>query len=123
MSGGALDYVFGRIETAAEDVEQYIARIERGEEDEYFKPHEYYMKHNPDRKEFADGKRLKEAVLSRLRDAAKALRVAAVYAVRVEWLMSADDGWESFIMRTDEELEQLGGPQELKQEREESNED
>lgn len=112
MSGGALDYVFGRIETAAEDVEQYIARIERGEEDKYFKPRCYYLEHYPDRKEFADGKLLKEAVLSRLRDAAKALRVAAVYAVRAEWLMSDDDGWESFIMRTDKELETLNRPKE-----------
>lgn len=107
MSGGALDYVFGRIETAAEDVEQYIDRIERGEDDEYFKPQEYYMKLYPDRKEFTDGKLLKEAVLSRLRDAVKALRVAAVYAIRAEWLMSSDDGWESFIQRTDKELEKL----------------
>ena len=110
MSGGALDYVYGRINIAAEDVEQYIERLERGEEDEHFKPHEYYIKHYPDRKEFADGRLLKEAVLSRLRDAAKALRVASVYAVRAEWLMSDDDGWESFIMRTDNELEKLNRP-------------
>lgn len=107
MSGGALNYVYSRIETAAEDVEQYIERLERCEEDENFEPHPYYLEHYPDRKDFADGKLLKEAVLSRLRDAAKALRVAAVYAVRAEWLMSSDDGWESFIMRTDEELAEL----------------
>jgi hypothetical protein len=110
MSGGALDYIYGRIESAAEDVEQYIERLEQGEEDEYFKPHPYYLKHYPDRKEFADEKLLKEAVLSRLRDAAKALRVAAVYAVRAEWLMSDDDGWQSFILNTDEELEKLNRP-------------
>lgn len=110
MSGGALDYVFSRIETAAEDVEQYIEQIERGEKDKHFEPTEYYMKYYPDRKEFADGKLLKEAVLSRLRDAAKALRVAAVYAIRAEWLMSCDDGGESFIMRTDRELEKLNRP-------------
>lgn len=107
MSGGALDYVYGRIETAAEDVEDYIEKIVRGDEDEHFKPHSYYLEHYPDRKEFADGKLLKEAVLSRLRDAAKALRMAAVYAVRAEWLMSSDDGWESFILRTDKELKEL----------------
>lgn len=107
MSGGALDYVYGRIETAAEDVEDYIEKIVRGDEDEGLKPHSYYLEHYPDRKEFADGKLLKEAVLSRLRDAAKALRMAAVYAVRAEWLMSSDDGWESFILRTDKEIEAL----------------
>jgi hypothetical protein len=36
-----------------------------------------------------------------------ALRVAEVYARRVEWMKSGDDGYDSFIERTDEDLEEL----------------
>jgi hypothetical protein len=37
----------------------------------------------------------------------KVLRVAAVYAQRIDWLLSGDDGEESFLKRLKEELGQL----------------
>jgi hypothetical protein len=37
----------------------------------------------------------------------KALRVAAVYTQRIDWLVSGDDGEESFLERLKEELGQL----------------
>jgi hypothetical protein len=47
---------------------------------------------------------LTDAVIKRLRDALKCVRKAAIYAERVEWLTSGDDGYENFCMNTDEEL-------------------
>ena len=35
------------------------------------------------------------------------LRKAAIYAQRIDWLLSGDDGEESFIRRLYDELEQL----------------
>jgi hypothetical protein len=37
----------------------------------------------------------------------KSIRVAAVYAQRIDWLISGDDGEESFLERLKEELGQL----------------
>jgi hypothetical protein len=41
------------------------------------------------------------------KNAAKYLRIAYVYAQRVDWLISGDDGEESFLERLKEELEKL----------------
>jgi hypothetical protein len=38
--------------------------------------------------------------------AVKALRVAKIYAQRVDWLLSSDDGQEQFYQRLKEELNQ-----------------
>jgi hypothetical protein len=35
------------------------------------------------------------------------LKIAQVYAQRVDWLVSGDDGEESFITRLDEDLNKL----------------
>ena len=40
-------------------------------------------------------------------DAVKALRKAAIYANRIDWLLSGDDGEESLKERLEEELKKL----------------
>ena len=39
------------------------------------------------------------------RDGLEALERAAIYAQRIDWLVSGDDGPESFIERLEEDLE------------------
>ena len=50
------------------------------------------------------GRGYNEQVLARLRDAVDALRVAQIYAHRVDWLLSDDDGPDSFIARLADNL-------------------
>lgn len=107
MSGGSMDYVFSRISIAAEQIEDEIRKIEENESVSDFAPSDYYLKHYPDKPEISCASRVKEEVLKRMREAVKTLRKAEIYARRVEWLTSADDGYESFILRTDEELKKL----------------
>ena len=42
-----------------------------------------------------------------MKEAVKALKIAQVYAQRVDWLFSGDDGEESFLSRLEEELKKL----------------
>jgi hypothetical protein len=42
-----------------------------------------------------------------MKEAVKALKIAQVYAQRVDWLLSGDDGEESFLRRLDDELKKL----------------
>ena len=42
-----------------------------------------------------------------MKEAIKALKIAQVYAQRVDWLLSGDDGEESFLSRLDDELKKL----------------
>lgn len=102
-----MDYVYSRICTAAEDVEAAIRDIEEKTALDSFVPQEYYANKYPDRPEFKSAENLRAAVLKRMHDAAATLRKAEVYARRAEWLISDDDGYESFVVRTDNELAKL----------------
>lgn len=42
-----------------------------------------------------------------MRDGVEALKTAYVYAQRIDWFLSGDDGEESFVSRLNDELEKL----------------
>lgn len=98
MSGGCMDYAFSRIYQAAMDVKEYLYDAEKSHPSDY---------------EFDAGRAhmspedLRKKVIQYMMNAYVALRVAEVYAKRVEWLKSSDDGYDSFIERTDKELAEL----------------
>lgn len=60
---------------------------------------------------FADGKWHREVddleVLEELKKGLKIIKTAAIYAQRIDWLFSGDDGEDSFKRRLKEELEEL----------------
>ena len=89
MSGGTFDYQEWRIDDIADKVEQEIVNSEsdevRDEEERYI------YKFSPETiKEFKRG--------------LKVLRQAYVYAHRIDYLLSGDDGEESFLRRLRKEL-------------------
>jgi len=53
------------------------------------------------------GKQYPEAVVKRFKEAVPLLRKAYVYAQRIDWLISGDDGPESFIQRIQDDLKEL----------------
>ena len=110
MSGGSMDYVYGRIDYAAEEVQEEIRRILEDQDckgDSRFDAYEYYQEKYPDNPLFKNPKLLKEEVLKKLNEAFSCLNKAAIYARRVEWLTSSDDGYESFVLRLDKELKEF----------------
>jgi hypothetical protein len=46
-------------------------------------------------------------VIQKFREALKILREAEVYAQRIDWLISHDDGEETFLRRLKEDLEKI----------------
>lgn len=50
-----------------------------------------------------------EETIQIFKDAVKILRKAAIYANRIDWLLSGDDGEESLKERLEEELKKIGG--------------
>lgn len=92
MSGGAFDYQEWRIDDIADKVEQEIVNSENDEvQDE---EERYIYKFSPETiKEFKRG--------------LKVLRQAYIYAHRIDYLLSGDDGEESFLRRTRKELSDL----------------
>ena len=89
MSGGYFQYDQDRIGRIAETVQTLIENNDSDEKDRW-------------------GERLGSdfppEIIARFREAVAALRRAEVYAQRIDWLMSGDDGEGSFLQRLDEEL-------------------
>ena len=92
MSGGHFDYKQWEISNIADEVEQLILTNDSEEKDEWGDRKGYH--YSPETiEEFKKGLVL--------------LRQAYVYAQRIDWLVSGDDGEDSFHNRLKFELEKL----------------
>ena len=100
MSGGYFDYKEWHIDQIADDVASYIGKCDRKEEKNWGHDDE-------------NGKYIpavydeSEEVLNEFRKGLKILRQASVYAKRIDYFLSGDDGEESFLRFLKQELEAL----------------
>lgn len=118
MSGGSWDYKQYHINDIADSIEEYIYGRELDEDeigyyiDDLFywdesdkKKAEKYIRENkrtlPNRHEYSD------ETIGEFKKGLDYIRKAAVYAQRIDWLLSGDDGEESFHERLKEELDEL----------------
>jgi hypothetical protein len=88
MSGGHFDYRQYQIEDIADEIEELI-------EDNLFKDEYGYCRN------------YSEKTLDKLVEAVKALRIAEVYATRVDWLVSGDDDEDTFHQRLRADLREV----------------
>ena len=105
MSGGAFDYQQYHIEEIADDIEQEI--IEAGREI----PQEIWMKNHWYGSSFDDSDRTyptyERKTIDIMKRAVYVLRMAYIYARRVDWMLSGDDGEDTLVERLQEELQAL----------------
>ena len=92
MSGGHFQYKQWEIGNIADEVEQLILTNDSEEKDEW-----------GDRK----GYHFSPETIEEFKKGLVLLRQAYVYAQRIDWLVSADDGEDSFHNRLKFELEKL----------------
>lgn len=105
MSGGSMDYVAWKIRDAARHIQRELANAELCRKNgRFFDVYKRYQEEHPDLAYLQSPEALTDAVVERLRDALVCVRKASIYAERVEWLTSGDDGYENFCMRLDKEL-------------------
>jgi hypothetical protein len=108
MSGGAFDYNQYKIGYIADQIEHEIEKSGRPKSQEELKEEswrgsDWYEQYPEDLNHY----KYPEAVIEEFKNAVKHLRVAEIYAQRVDWLLSGDDGEESFLRRLEEDLEKL----------------
>lgn len=104
MSGGEFDYKQWIIGDIADQIQEYIDR-QGGElkgEDRY-ETRNYYKEH-PDEGYYET---FSPEVNTKMKEAVYILRKAHIYAQRIDWLLSDDDGEDSFLRRLEEELAEL----------------
>lgn len=104
MSSGAFDYNQVRIKDIITEIEHQllIQGNEKDDVNEYWNK-DFYEKYPEER----FNKTYSEEVQQILRDGIAALKRAYVYAQRIDWFLSGDDGEESLKRRLKEELEKL----------------
>jgi len=95
MSGGHFSYNQNRIEYIIEAIDELIRDNDRTDKDEWGD---------------TVGNQYKPETIKRFKEAVVLLRLAQVYAQRIDWLVSCDDGEESFHKRLEEELNELQAP-------------
>jgi hypothetical protein len=99
MSGGAFDYDQHRIRNIADTIDQFIRN--NGKKIEY--PEAYELRpfddtHHPT---------YPPQIIEKFKEALVILKQAEVYAQRIDWYISGDDGEESFFERLEEDLNQI----------------
>lgn len=102
MSGGYFDYDQWKIGNIADTIEDVLER--QGKEkskEELWMSREYYEQYPEEKYQYT----YPEIIQEKFKEAIKALRIAHIYAKRVDYYLSSDDGEESFLSRLKEELE------------------
>lgn len=112
MSGGFFDYDQSKIKNMIDSIEDLIAnngRVKTEQEiidgawgafdDDYFNkyPEDMFWHKYPDE------------VIEEFKKGITHLQIAYIYAQRIDWLVSGDDGEESFIRRLNEDLKNTKG--------------
>lgn len=105
MSGGRFDYIQYRITDIIESIQEELdsqGKLRYDVNEEYRK--DFYKSYPEDKFNYT----YPEDIQAEFLLAIKLLKVAQTYAQRIDWLLSGDDGEESFRRRLKEELDQLG---------------
>lgn len=110
MSGGAFDYKQYNISMIADKVEQMIQNNGRSKTKEELKDEgwlqrdpEWYEKYPEDLNHY----KYPDDIIEEFKKGVDILRKAQIYAQRIDYLISGDDGEESFRERLKEELDEL----------------
>jgi hypothetical protein len=107
MSGGHFDYDQYKIDGIAESIQSMIDRNGRektkSERERWSLDDEYYEKY-PDEKFYY---KYPDDIIDRFKKGIIYLKIAEVYAQRIDWLLSGDDGEDNFRKRLKEDLLEL----------------
>ena len=108
MSGGHFNYDQYKIGYIADDIEQEIEKNGRPKtkeelKEEYWRGDDWYDKYPEELNYY----KYPDELIEKFKEAIKILRTAEIYAHRVDWLLSGDDGEKSFLKRLKEDLEKL----------------
>ena len=102
MSGGAFNYNQYKIRLIWEHIQEELDKQGQEKEVEFWDK-EYYEKYPEARYEEV----YREDVQQIFKDGIEALKKAEVYAQRIDWFLSGDDGEDSLVSRLKSDLDKL----------------
>jgi hypothetical protein len=101
MSGGHFNYAQDRIEDIIDSIQYEINKSGKPLTDEEIKDRTYWGSEETHHHEYP------QDIIDEFRKGIFLLCVAKIYAQRIDWLISGDDGEETFRERLKEDLEKL----------------
>lgn len=104
MSGGAFNYYQYHINTIIDDIESVIHKNKKPisyEELSNWEKNNYDVNNPPLYSEYSD------KTIEEFKKGVNILKQAVVYAQRIDWLLSGDDGEETFHERLKEDLSKI----------------
>lgn len=106
MSGGAFDYKEHFISYIRTDIEDVILKNRKEKDKKHLERWDYDENGNirPECKYYYD---YSDETIERFKEAVEILKKAEIYAHRIDYLLSDDDGEKSFHERLNEELKEL----------------
>jgi len=106
MSGGSFDYSQRTIELIADDIEQTILEAGRKIPSEILKEQQSrYSRVIPIEEQYYRSYNRKTMEI--MKRAVYILRMAYIYAQRIDWMLSDDDGEDDLVIRLEKELQEL----------------
>jgi DNA mismatch repair ATPase MutS len=108
MSGGYFEYEQYKIDQIADKIERLIEKNGREKTKEELKEEswrdlDWYEKYPEDKFHH----KYPDEVIEKFKEGLDVLRKAALYTQRIDWLLSGDDGEETFLERLKNELNNL----------------
>jgi hypothetical protein len=108
MSGGAFNYDQYKIGYMVDQIKETVVKngVEKTPEDlknEGWRDPDWYKKYPEDLFHY----KYPDEVIEKMKEGIEVLKRAQIYAQRIDWLLSGDDGEESFLRRLEEDLNEL----------------
>ena len=108
MSGGHWDYIQYRFTDISEDIRKLIEKNGKEKtklelQEESWRDPDWYEKYPEDKLHY----KYPDEVIEEFKKGLEVIEKAQVYMQRMDWLLSGDDGEESFIRRLKEDLDEL----------------
>jgi hypothetical protein len=108
MSGGAFNYDQYKIGYMVDQIEETVVKngVEKTPEElknEGWRDPDWYKKYPEDLFHY----KYPDEVIEKMKEGIEVLKRAQIYAQRIDWLLSGDDGEESFLRRLEEDLNEL----------------
>lgn len=108
MSGGTFDYKEWNIEEIEETIQSYIDKNGRKKtpkelKEESYRNEDWYEKYPEDLFFY----KYPDDIIEEFKNGVKYLKLAFIYAKRIDYLIAGDDGEDSFRKRLKEELKKL----------------
>ena len=102
MSGGTFDYLQRRLEYDFVEIIEQIIEMQGKlkDKEDLFMKREFYEEYPEEKVYYTYPKEIQEKFI----EAIKAVRIAAIYMERIDYLLEGDDNEESFLERLKEEL-------------------